>query len=121
MSDTNENREYFIKALREVVDEEMEKELDGIEDCDMEIYYSDDHKRKMNRIMRERVGTSKLPFPEVDSRYERIRSRLVVIFHINSFSDRHKERKRRKEIRKIMKKRQKANQKNNKNEESHRF
>ncbi len=34
-------------------------------------------RRKSNRLFREIVGSSKIPHPEVDNCYERIRSKLV--------------------------------------------
>ena len=50
------------------------------------------HKIRMNRLFRERVGGTFLPFPEVDNVYERLRSKLVSIFKINEFLDRRKKR-----------------------------
>ena len=41
---------------------------------------SDRHKIKMNRIFRELVGGKFIPFPEVDTWVERIRSSIVVLF-----------------------------------------
>ena len=52
------------------------------------------HKIQMNRLFRERVGDSFLPFPEVDCFYERVRSTIVVKLKINEFLDKCKERKR---------------------------
>lgn len=52
------------------------------------------HKIRMNRLFRERVGGSFLPFPEVDCFYERARSKLVVKLKINEFLDNYKERRR---------------------------
>lgn len=34
-------------------------------------------RRKINRLFREIVGSSKIPHPEVDNYYERIRSKIV--------------------------------------------
>ena len=51
------------------------------------------HKIRTNRLFRERVGGSFLPFPEVDCFYERVRSRIVVKLKINEFLDRRKKRK----------------------------
>ena len=42
--------------------------------------FSDRFKVKMNRLFREQVGTNKIPHPEVDNLYERIRSGLIRIF-----------------------------------------
>ena len=48
------------------------------------------HKIRMNRLFRERVGGTFLPFPEADNFYERVRSKLVIKLKINEFSDRRK-------------------------------
>ncbi len=45
------------------------------EECE----FSDRFKRKMNRVFRERVGTEKIPHPEVDNTYERIRSKIICL------------------------------------------
>ncbi|MBQ9940166.1 MAG: hypothetical protein IJO74_01345 [Clostridia bacterium] len=52
------------------------------------------HKIRMNRLFRERVGGSFLPFPEADCFYERLRSKIVVKLKINEFLDKCKERRR---------------------------
>ena len=52
------------------------------------------HKIRMNRVFRERVGGTFLPFPEVDNIYDRVRSKLVIKLKINEISDRLKEGKR---------------------------
>ena len=51
------------------------------------------HKIRMNRLFRERVGGSFLPYPEADNFYERVRSKVVVTFKINEISDRRKKRR----------------------------
>ena len=53
------------------------------------------HKIRMNRLFRERVGGSFLPFPEVDNLYERLRSKLVIKLKINEFFDHQKKRRHR--------------------------
>ena len=55
------------------------------------------HKIRMNRLFRERVGSSFLPFPEVDCFYERARSKIIVKLKINEFLDKCKERRRMRE------------------------
>ena len=52
------------------------------------------HKIRMNRLFRERVGGSFLPFPEEDTLYERIRSKFIIKFKVNEFLDRRKKRRR---------------------------
>ncbi len=44
------------------------------------IVYSLRHKRRMNRLFREKVGGDYLPYPEIDTPFERIRSRIVILF-----------------------------------------
>lgn len=103
---SNENREYFKRALAEAIEmkqREFEKEIDNTETAEC----STRHKKRMNRIIRERVGGTNLPFPEVDNAWERIRSKLVVKFKINELTDRRKERKRQKQIKRILKSRSK--------------
>jgi len=51
-------------------------------------------KIQMNRLFRERVGGSFLPFPEADTIYERVRSCFVIRFKINEISDRRKKCRR---------------------------
>ncbi len=51
------------------------------------------HKIRINRIFRERVGSTIPPYPEVDNLYERVRSKLVIKFKINEFLDRRRKRK----------------------------
>jgi hypothetical protein len=51
------------------------------------------HKIRMNRLFRERVGGTFLPFPEVDNFYERVRSKLVIKLKTNEFSDHRKKRR----------------------------
>ncbi|MBO5415896.1 MAG: hypothetical protein J6A83_04635 [Clostridia bacterium] len=55
------------------------------------------HKLRMNRLFRERIGGTFLPFPEVDNLFERIRSKLVIKFKINEFFDRRKKRRKAKQ------------------------
>ena len=52
------------------------------------------YKIRMNRLFRERVGGSFLPFPEEDTIYERVRSYFIIKFKINEFTDRRKKRRR---------------------------
>ena len=51
------------------------------------------HKIRTNRLFRERVGGSFLPFPEVDCFYERARSKIIVKLKINEFLDKCKKRR----------------------------
>ena len=81
-----DNLELFTQALNDAM---FNKEQD-IED--VEYTPSRRHKIRMNRIFRERVGGKFLPFPEVDNAFERMRSKIVVIFKINDILDKKKEK-----------------------------
>ena len=92
---SNETRELFIRALLEVEEEKIRKIEE--ETKDMEIPPpTKRHKIRMNRLFRERVGGTFLPFPEADNLYERVRSKIVIKFKINEFFDRRKKRRREK-------------------------
>ena len=58
---------------------DFQKELDEFNSLPTEdIKVSHRHKIQMNRIFRERVGGSFLPYPEADNLFERIRSKIVI-------------------------------------------
>lgn len=42
--------------------------------------FSNDFKKKMNRVFREYAGIKEIPHPEVDNLYEKIRSGIVRSF-----------------------------------------
>ena len=90
---SNESRELFKRALLEVVDLELRKIEEKIKDIEVPPP-SKRHKIRMNRLFRERVGGTFLPFPEADNLYERVRSKLVIKLKIHEFLARRKERKR---------------------------
>ena len=79
--------DYYLLCLPEL-DLTSEEEIQDIEIPPP----SKRHKIRMNRLFRERVGGTFLPFPEVDNVYERLRSKLVSILKINEFLDRRKKR-----------------------------
>lgn len=60
-------------ALSDTADEEFD-----IDDNTEPIEVSHRHKIRMNRLFRERVGGSFLPYPEVDNIFEKTRSWFVV-------------------------------------------
>lgn len=60
-------------ALSDTADEEFD-----IDDNTEPIEVSHSHKIRMNRLFRERVGGSFLPYPEVDNIFEKTRSWFVV-------------------------------------------
>lgn len=87
-----ESRALFERALSEAWDSELRQ----IEEDTKNIEIPPPSKRykiRMNRLFRERVGGSFLPFPEADNIYERARSRFVIKFKINEISDRRKKRR----------------------------
>ena len=89
----NTNSVLFKRALFDAADSEICKLEEETEN--MEITPSSkQHKRRMNRLFRERVGGVFLPFPEVDNLYERVRSKLVIKLKMNEFFDRRKKHKR---------------------------
>ena len=67
---SNENRELFRRALSEAMDSKIRKIEEETKDMKMPSL-SKRHKIRMNRLFRERVGGSFLPFPEEDTLYER--------------------------------------------------
>ena len=68
-STASENRELFRRALLEALDSKIRKFEE--ETKNMEIPPpSKRHKIRMNRLFREHVGGSFLPFPEEDNLYE---------------------------------------------------
>ena len=90
---SNENRALFKRALLDAVDSEIRKIEEEMKDIETPPP-SKRHKIRMNRLFRERVGGTFLPFPEVDNFYERVRSKLVIKLKINEFFDRLQKRRR---------------------------
>lgn len=74
----------FKEALRICVEEEMKEIDERIAQASTEEFeFSDKHKIRMNRMFRERVGVKdRIPYPEVDTKFERCRSSLVRRFLI---------------------------------------
>lgn len=60
----------------DAVENTVENE-DTFSDHEPGVEFSDRFKKRMNRLFREQVGTKRAMYPEVDSRYERVRSRLI--------------------------------------------
>lgn len=46
----------------------------------MEELFSDRFKIRMNQVFREQAGIKKIPHPEVDNLYERIRSGIIRVY-----------------------------------------
>lgn len=92
---SNESRELLKRALEENMDFKIRKIEEEAKDIELP-EPSRRHKILMNRLFRERVGGSFLPFPEENSLYERVRSKLVIKLKINEFLDSREKRRRRK-------------------------
>ncbi len=88
------NDEYLLskRALIEVIHEEARKLEEKGRDYELPPA-SKYQKIRMNRLFRERVGGSFLPFPEEDTPYERIRSKFIIKFKINELFNRRKKRR----------------------------
>ncbi len=86
--------EAFDEMLKQALEEVAKKEAEEFENIDTseEITYSRRHKIRMNRLFRERVGGTFLPFPEADNAFERLRSKIVIKFKINERCDKKKHR-----------------------------
>ena len=63
---SNESRELFKRALSEVMDSKIRKIEEKTKDMEIPSP-SKRHKIRMNRLFREQVGGSFLPFPEEDN------------------------------------------------------
>jgi len=94
MGNTNntksENRISFEQAINQVMREKMDEDMEAIPDEDFEYHPTVTHRRNMNRLFREKVGSKKIPHPEVDTPYERIRSWFVVKLHLKHKMIKHK-------------------------------
>ena len=90
-----EDRDLFAQAIREAVMHKTDEELAELDKIEVEDRPpSRRHKIRMNRLFRERVGSKTfLPFPEVDSAYERLRSKIVIKLKINEYLDKKKQRR----------------------------
>ena len=70
-----------MKQNYDFLDEENIEDECGNEPIDDEpVVFSKNTKRRMNRIFREIAGIKKIPYPEVDNLFERVRSWLKVKF-----------------------------------------
>ena len=87
------NLELFKQALLEAMENKISHTEAEISDIEIPPP-SRRHKIRMNRLFRERVGGTFLPFPEEDNLYERLRSKVVVKLKINEVLDRREQRMR---------------------------
>ena len=89
------NGELLEQALLEAMDNKISRTEAEISDIDIPPP-SRRHKIYMNRLFRERVGGTFLPFPEEDNLYERLRRQVVVKLKLNKALDRRKQCRQRK-------------------------
>ena len=82
-------RARFLHMLSEDIDAELSRAEENIERPPA----TKRHKIRINRLFRERVGGTFLPFPEADNLYERTRSKMVVKLKINEFRNKRKKRR----------------------------
>ena len=89
------NLELFKQAFLEAMENKISHTEAEISDIEIPPL-SRRHKIRMNRLFRERVGGTFLPFPEEDNLYERLRSKVVVKLKLNKALDRRKQCRQRK-------------------------
>lgn len=89
------NGELLEQALIEAIENKIKRAEAEISDIEIPPP-SRRHKIRMNRLFRERVSGEFLPFPEEDSLYERLRSKVVVKLKLNKALDRRKQCRQRK-------------------------
>ena len=99
--ESEEVRKRFIQKLWESVDPEFadDEEIENMERPPA----TKRHKIRMNRLFRERVGGTFLPFPEADNFYQRARSKIVIKLRINKLMYRWEARRRERRIKKYEK------------------
>ena len=68
---SNESRELFKRVLFDAMDLEIRKIEEEAKNMEIPLS-SKRHKKKMNRLFRERVGGSFLPFPEESNPHESV-------------------------------------------------
>ena len=88
---SNEKCELFKCALSEAMGAKIRKTKKETEVMELPPP-SKRHKIRMNRLFRESVGGSFIPYPEVDCFCEKVRSKIVVKLKINKLIDKCKKR-----------------------------
>ena len=88
--------ELLTLALSELAKEEVQRIQEKV-DKELEIEGVPEPPRRnkigMNRICRDHLGSSNIPYPEVDSKYERARSKIIGMLRIKKYFRRRKSRK----------------------------
>ena len=94
--ESEEVRKRFIQKLWESVEPELpdDEEIENMERPPA----TKRHKIRMNRLFRERIGSSFLPFPEADNFYQRARSKIIVKLRINKLMYRWQAYRRKRQI-----------------------
>ena len=81
--------DLMFKACQKISEDEA-GEFENIKDADIE--FSDRFKVRMNRMFREQAGIKRVPYPEVDTWFERVKSsfnRRILIFRHHHSKSRH--------------------------------
>ena len=94
--ESEEVRKRFIQKLWESVEPELpdDEEIENMERPPA----TKQHKIRMNRLFRERIGSNFLPFPEADNFYQRARSKIIVKLRINKLMYRWQAYRRKRQI-----------------------
>ena len=100
MNNYDKSEDMFIENKNEDQTVSVLSVMTDAKDCDMEKVddieippFSKRYKIKMNRLFRERVGGTFLPFPDEDNLYEKLRSKLIIKLKTNERLDHIKQRK----------------------------
>ena len=95
----------FHEIWSEMVEKSLLKLAQEIEECgEVELLPpGKHHKKRMNRLFRERLDSTFLPFPEADNAYERVRAKIIIKLRINKLIDRLEACKRKRQIKKYEK------------------
>ncbi len=90
-----DERDLFGQAIMEAMKQKFDKEVAEFENLDTSDIPppSRRHQIRMNRLFRERVGGTFLPYPDADNAFERVRSKIVIKLKLNELIDKRKERK----------------------------
>jgi len=68
--------------LKSALIEASIQDIDDIpKDTELNFEFSTKHKKRINRIFREISGIDRIPYPEVDTAFERIRSTIIRKFY----------------------------------------
>lgn len=94
-------RERFMQGCRKSVDSKL-PEYEEIENMERPPA-TRHHKKRTNRLFRERLNSTFLPFPEADNAYERARAKIIIKLRINKLIDLWETRRRKRLIKKYEK------------------